>query len=921
MLKLAWKYMRYYKSQTFAIFASIVLTAALLAGTGSLMYSSRRSDIENSKTVYGDWHYRAEVDAKTYRMVGNGKADDGESDRGASGSGESDRGYVLEQCGKKEVRDAVDEPYLIWFVHADESYLQMVHRDLLEGTYPQAENEIAADLYALSNLGGTGTVGESITVDGKSYTVTGILVGEWAANANEMELFVGDSFTGRGSQTFLYLRFAEDKPLYRQMDAFQRKYRISSEMTETNAEVTQYLGGEPPESIVDIVKFGLTEEQGNFTYIILKLESEYHLSYYGMTLLLCLFSLFVVYSVFNISASKRTAEYGMMQTLGISEKRIGFTLVLELWMLFAAGYPLGCLLGNGVLGFFYRSLEGVFANTASAGNTGIAGNSGISAGSAGTSISDGVSAAGGRLSAVDQTLAQGGEPAKFYIAWDVMAIGLVILFVSLALIGFLTVYSLRKRSLKDVISGDTSFIKRRKIYAKSHADMAGVLVRKFMFSNKRKVLGILLSLSVGGCIFLCTTYMVENLKVHAELSLKSDDGLGSEYRVSLRSSSLADMIPANTVSAIRGIPGTADVFATKYTLGELLLTEEEYLFDPGWQHYFDEKNEDSYFIQRYGGICVQKEDGTYGIKYDVYGYDDGMVEELSDFILEGEIDPERMRAEDQIIAVANVDGQGNYYFYGKKPGDTITLRVPEMDGYSDELLRFEDSSDRYVTKEFEIAAIVSRPLAQEDSFMNVDAWSNTQSVILTNGQMENDFGITGYSFINASPDGENVSGQILQAIRDVPKAVLVDYTSAIQTQKNYLDQQQMFFSCIAGILLVISLFHIVNSMNYSILARRREYGIIRAMGITDAGFCRMILQTGILYGILADVFIFLIYNLFLRRVMDYYMTHVVQFLHLSSGVPGVVFFGVMALNVLIAAVAVMVPARRMVRENIIEEIR
>ena len=120
---------------------------------------------------------------------------------------------------------------------------------------------------------------------------------------------------------------------------------------------------------------------------------------------------------------------------------------------------------------------------------------------------------------------------------------------------------------------------------------------------------------------------------------------------------------------------------------------------------------------------------------------------------------------------------------------------------------------------------------------------------------------------------------------------------------------------------MISLFHIVNSMNYSILARRREYGIIRAMGITDAGFYRMILQTGILYGLLADVFIFLIYNLFLRRVMDYYMTHVVQFLHLSAGVPNLVLIGIMAVNVLIAAAAVLIPARRLVRENIIEEIR
>ena len=44
MLKLAYQYMRYYKSQTFAIFASIVLTAALLSGIGSLMYSSRIND-------------------------------------------------------------------------------------------------------------------------------------------------------------------------------------------------------------------------------------------------------------------------------------------------------------------------------------------------------------------------------------------------------------------------------------------------------------------------------------------------------------------------------------------------------------------------------------------------------------------------------------------------------------------------------------------------------------------------------------------------------------------------------------------------------------------------------------------------------------------------------------------------------------
>ena len=136
-----------------------------------------------------------------------------------------------------------------------------------------------------------------------------------------------------------------------------------------------------------------------------------------------------------------------------------------------------------------------------------------------------------------------------------------------------------------------------------------------------------------------------------------------------------------------------------------------------------------------------------------------------------------------------------------------------------------------------------------------------------------------------------------------------DYTSAISTQKEYLKQQQIFFSSIAVILLIISLFHIINSMNHTILARRREYGIIRAMGITVApGFYKMILQTGILYRLSTDAFIYRLYNRVLRRVMNYDMAHVLQFLHLTSNVPNLVLIGIMVLNVVIAVAAVMFPA-------------
>ena len=878
MLKLAWKYMRYYKSQTLAIFVSVLLTASLLSGISSLIYSSQKSDLANRKTIYGDWHYYVETDKETYVSVQSGDKGDG---------------YDLEQCGKMEIRDVVSEEFLITFIHADETYRQMAHRELLEGTFPEKENEIAADGYVLSNLGFSGNPGDSLRIGEKDYVVTGVLKSEWAASSSEMEVFVSDSFVGRGSQTFLYLKFDEDKKLYRQLDAFLQEHRISSEAVVGNDEVTQYLGGEKPQSFYDTVKFGLTSEEGNFTYIVLQLQSDYNLAYYGMILLLCLFSLFIVYSVFNISVSKRTSEYAMLQTLGVSEQQIGGTLLLELWMLFLVGYPLGCLLGNGMLSLVYQRFSGVFGEQV--------------------------------LSVADQTLAEGSGGIQFYLSWGAMVFGFVFLLISFALIAFLVVRSMRKQSLKEGMSGDLSFTKRRKIYALRHVNMAGVVVRKFMFANRRKVVGILLSLSIGGCIFLCTTYMVENLKVHVELSLKSDDGLSSEYRIGLKSNSLEDTIPESVADQIKSMPETDQVYATKYTLGEIQLTKGEFLADERWKDFFQYQNEEPYFIQRYAGICNQQEDGTYRIKYDVYGYDEAMMEQLRDYVLEGEILPETIKKENQVIVTANMDGQGNYYFYGKKPGDTITLRVPKPEAYTDDLLKFQSEEENYIEKEFVIAAIVSRPLAQEQDFLNTEVWENAQSIIMTNEQMKENFGITNYSFIHASPaegaETASVSNQLLQTIRDVPKAVLQDYTSAIETQRNYLNQQQIFFSSIAVILLIISLFHIMNSMNHTILARRKEYGIMRAMGITDSGFYKMILQTGILYGLLADALIFVCYHYIFRRVMDYYMAHVVQFLHVTSTVPNMVLAGIMVLNVVLAIVAVMIPARKMIRENIISEIR
>ena len=54
--------------------------------------------------------------------------------------------------------------------------------------------------------------------------------------------------------------------------------------------------------------------------------------------------------------------------------------------------------------------------------------------------------------------------------------------------------------------------------------------------------------------------------------------------------------------------------------------------------------------------------------------------------------------------------------------------------------------------------------------------------------------------------------------------------------------------------------------------------------------------------------------------MDYYMAHVVKFLHFTATVPLAVTIGIMLLNVLIAEIAVYIPARCIIRENVCNQI-
>lgn len=885
-IKLALSYLRYYKSQTLALWLGMALAAALLCGMGSLFYSGQMGNAENSRKIYGDWHYAY--------MPAQGE------DVSELASGETGNGYALESCGLAVGKDLTEEPYPLLYQYMDEEARAMAHRTILEGRYPETPNEAALDAYTLGNLGLSDEIGEEIVIGGKSFTLTGIVENEWAANVGDMEVFVSRDYPGPYEEERLYVKFREDQKLYRQMEAFLDAHGFSDGRIEENDGLVTALFGEEPAPILETVKFAFTDPEGNFTYLILKLDSDYNLSFYALIVLLGLFGAFVIYSIFNISMTRRTAQYALLNTLGIGEGTIQREACAELGLLFLTAYPAGFLLGNGLLGLFYEKLDTVFLDR--------------SAGS----VQSGV-----HVSASEQLLTQAQTAAgAFQISYGAAKLGAVLIFAALFLAAYLSVRSMRKRTIRELMRQETKGGgKDRKIYSRKRRYMPGVLVRKFMLSRKWRFAATVLSLSLGGSVFLSAEYLTENMKIHAELSLKSDDGLGSAYKVSMNSDRVEERIPAAIAEQLAQNAHLDSVLPVKYTLGEITVKKEELT----WESYFDEMNRYAFLVQNYGGVCTDGGDGNLKIRYNVYGYEPEMLDELSDFVLEGEIDPERMERENQIVVLANMDGQGNYDFYGRHAGDTVTVRVPRTDVSQEGLLRFDAAPENYIEKEYTIAAVVSRSMAKTEHFLNTGAYDDSVSLYLTNAQMQEDFGIEDYTIVSISPaegtDSKAAAEEIRRTVEEVPGAAVQDYTSAIESQKQYLRQQQLFCTGVAAVLLVISLFHIMNSMNYTILARRREFGILRAMGITDIGFYRMLVLEGLRYGVCANLTMLALYALVLKGVLNYYMQHVVQFLHIQAEVPAALFAAVVCINFAIACLAVLLPGRRIAGGEIIGEIR
>ena len=550
--------------------------------------------------------------------------------------------------------------------------------------------------------------------------------------------------------------------------------------------------------------------------------------------------------------------------MGLEGKHLFLIMLTELLTLTIVGYPIGCVIGNLIAKFIYSDVGSLFSDKS--------------------------------------------EGSVFYVSYPAAVTGAILMLCFVILIAVRMISEMRRYSDVQMIKSSTSGrVFNRKIYSKKNRDLTGVLTKRFMFGSTKTFVGMIVSLSLGGVIFLGTAYTADCSLKDSEHKRETDKGLKSDISVYINSDDGYE-IPDSSADQIRRIEGVKSADRTSYLLGEVPFTDGRFK----WTEFYSDTGRN---------IIKKQSEDSCRVKVNVYGYDDDMIASLEDYLISGDVDAASLRSDNSVVLKTLTDGQGNTDGIDVAAGDTITLKVPVK--MSDELLEFDGNDDDYIVREFTVAAVVTRPIAVNENYIG-DRGSDVVDIIMTNDQMSDNFDVRGFCNIAVDLDDGADHGQIARAVRqavDGSRHCLVrDNVDAIEQQTAELHRKERFFYGIAIILLCISLLHVINSMRYIIISRRKEFGIVRAMGISDRRFLRMLVMEGIRYGLYTSILMTVLY-LVVHKVLEFMMRRVFLVIVITGDIMPVNCLIMSAVNVLLCVLAVVMAGRELLKESIISEIK
>lgn len=222
-----------------------------------------------------------------------------------------------------------DDTVDVGFIWADDTYwnkMMAPARKFVEGKYPEKENEIMVTEDALKSCGYEELeIGDTITMTygdiSGEYTKKFVISGIWDGYGSTDMFFVSKTFFEHSGNELsnvgcgrYYLDFKKKLMTEKQQNAF-----------------------------IDSMNLG--KQQRLFFVSELGYSAQIFFGIIGLILITCLCAYLLIYNIMYLSVSGNVRYYGLLQTIGMTEKQIYHLMQRQMWMIGLSGISGGILVG------------------------------------------------------------------------------------------------------------------------------------------------------------------------------------------------------------------------------------------------------------------------------------------------------------------------------------------------------------------------------------------------------------------------------------------------------------------------------------------------------------------------------------------------------------------------------------------------
>lgn len=789
------------KVRTAVTIIGVLLATAMICAVTAIASTTINYAKENYEYMDGSWHGSVwDADSDTLDKLQD--------------FDQVDQIIYGQSIGYAEVPSTNPEKPFLYIMGASQGFTDLMPVHLTAGKYPQNQNEILLPEHLLSN-GGNYKIGDALTLQIGDRAQIG-------ADILQHTPYMGEALEIKESRTYTVVGFYA-RPAFEDPDApgytaitlaEQSNDAILGDLyfTMKDAKNISCVGKELGLDVVqntDVLMFlGVSEQNALFGII-------YGLA--GVVIALIVFgAVALIYNSFSISVSERTKQFGLLSSVGATRSQLRHMVIFEALVVSAIGIPLGILTGIGGIGLALALFGNKFT--------------------AFTSL-----------------------PLPMHLSinvWGIIAAALIALVTVLICAWIPSIRAMHVSAVEAIRQNADIKAKKSRTSKLTYKlfGLPGVLASKHFKRNRKKYRATVLSLFMSIVLFISAFALSNYLTKAAEISFASasyDITYSTGYPTSSGLGADALLSKIKEANAVK----TA-TYTTYFKLGTTLQTS---MLNPIW-------------LEDAAGSVMYVEGLPQDMAHTVIHYAFVEDETYRAYLKEQGLDEKTYMRTDAPVAIA-LDGN-TMYNRVKDNYETINMLASKPDQLT--LTYFKDVQGYYLD------SMVNGDTYQYVSYMGEDALllpasqvANTFTLQIGSVLYEKPYFIYEDTFLtlmypqsalpSVFPDVQDMGTteylivsdnhtKSFQAIKEMlsdhglATEELYDYAAEVQRNRDVVTIIRVFAYSFIVLISLIAAANVFNTITTNVQLRRREFAMLKSVGMTKRDFARMTCFECLLYG-------------------------------------------------------------------------